>query len=235
MESLVKILFLLTSALFYDRSFIPPTLRPSLEEQRRAVMNAQRNISWYERLIGLPILPLWVRITYWAFMITELFSIFGQAYINVLPGGLGERHVAGGLTTSFLFGTSLIITGAIIRFFCFRELGRQFTFAVCLRDDHILVTSGPYAVVRHPSYTGGNMTFLGATLVVLSDGSWWLGGGYTTAWGRFLTFNFAGSLILYVPAFLRGAKEDAYLRKWFGRDWERFAHNVPYRYIPGIC
>jgi protein-S-isoprenylcysteine O-methyltransferase Ste14 len=34
---------------------------------------------------------------------------------------------------------------------------------------------------------------------------------------------------------MRGAKEDVYLKAQFGEQWERFAKQVPYRYIPGIC
>ncbi|KAJ6504043.1 hypothetical protein DFH09DRAFT_849134, partial [Mycena vulgaris] len=100
-------------------------------------------------------------------------------------------------------GAALIVTGATIRFRCFRELGRYFTFALSLRDNHALITSGPF--------TGGNTTVLGAALILRSDGSWWAGGGYTTAWGLFLGPNLIVSPLLIVCGFLRGVKECMYL------------------------
>lgn len=35
-------------------------------------------------------------------------------------------------------------------------------------------------------------------------------------------------------ALLRGAKEDMYLRREFGEEWERWAKDVPYQYIPFV-
>ncbi|KAJ7133308.1 hypothetical protein C8R44DRAFT_899693 [Mycena epipterygia] len=138
------------------------------------------------------------------------------------------------ITPTFLLGTSLIAAGAIIRFRCFREMGRHFTFSLSLRDGHTLITTGPYAVVRHPSYTGGNMKVLGTVLTLMCDGSWWFGGGHAMLWGRFLAVNCIASSILLVRAYLRGTKEDAYLKKAFGEQWVQFAKIVPYMYIPGV-
>lgn len=54
----------------------------------------------------------------------------------------------------FVFGTFFTALGGFIRYFCYRELGRLFTFELSLRADHKLVTTGPYSVVRHPGYLG---------------------------------------------------------------------------------
>jgi protein-S-isoprenylcysteine O-methyltransferase Ste14 len=79
------------------------------------------------------------------------------------------------------------------------------------------------------------MTLLGAALIHMWEGSWWFGGGYATAWGLILAFHLIVSSGLIANGFMRGAKEDVYLKAQFGEQWERFAKQVPYRYIPGIC
>ncbi|KAJ7433799.1 hypothetical protein FB451DRAFT_1419395 [Mycena latifolia] len=224
MAAFAKLAFLLVGALFYDRSFVPPTPPPSVAEQVRT----ERKIGWYEALIGRPVLPYWIRTVHWAFTLTEAATILVVAED---PISISVPR----LSLALLVGTSLIVVGASIRLRCFRELGRHFTFAMSVRDHHALITTGPYAVVRHPSYTGGNMTLVGAVLSLLTPKSWWWDGGRTTPWGVFLTANFSICAALFMYAFLRGAKEDRYLAKTFGEKWECYARDVPYRYIPGLC
>ncbi|KAJ7018953.1 hypothetical protein C8F04DRAFT_976310 [Mycena alexandri] len=233
MASFAKLPFLLATALFYNHSLIPPTLPPSTDEQKRT--NGLPTISWYERVI-IPIIPM----TYWAFVMTEAAVLLGATWDTNFPTNFvakftGNHDSVGRITVPFMFGAGLIVAGAMIRFWCFREMGRHFTFALSLRDGHKLITTGPYAVVRHPSYTGGNMTIVGAALTLMQDGSWWFGGGYRTAWGLFLAANFIVSSLLIVRGFLRGSAEDAYLKDSFKEEWQAFADQVPYRYIPSVC
>lgn len=50
---------------------------------------------------------------------------------------------------TFFVGTGLIITGALIRAWCFSALGSLFTFETgIVEENHRLVVSGPYAYVR---------------------------------------------------------------------------------------
>jgi protein-S-isoprenylcysteine O-methyltransferase len=42
-----------------------------------------------------------------------------------------------------------------------RTLGRFFTVDVAIREGHELIQSGPYSLVRHPSYTGLFAMFVG--------------------------------------------------------------------------
>ncbi len=58
-------------------------------------------------------------------------------------------------------GLSVIVLGMLIRFFSIRSLGRFFTVDVTIRKDHKLKTDGIYQVVRHPSYTGSLLSFIG--------------------------------------------------------------------------
>jgi protein-S-isoprenylcysteine O-methyltransferase Ste14 len=50
-----------------------------------------------------------------------------------------------------------------------RHIGRNWSATVTLKQDHELVTSGPYAFVRHPIYTGLLFGFLGSAFAL---GQW---------------------------------------------------------------
>jgi protein-S-isoprenylcysteine O-methyltransferase Ste14 len=50
-------------------------------------------------------------------------------------------------------------------------LGRFFSLTVRVAEDHRVVEKGPYRLVRHPSYTGVLITFIGLGLAVQSWGA----------------------------------------------------------------
>ncbi|TFK45833.1 hypothetical protein OE88DRAFT_1084925 [Heliocybe sulcata] len=125
-----------------------------------------------------------------------------------------------------------------IRLRCFHELGNLFTFQLSIRREHKLITSGPYAYVRHPSYTAGLATVAGIFTNLLGPGSWLRECGW-------LQTN-VGSVIMGIPAIFmalsvsvlvwRAVAEDAQLRQEFGEQWDEWARRVPYRLmIRGAC
>ncbi|CAO1616587.1 unnamed protein product [Sympodiomycopsis kandeliae] len=54
----------------------------------------------------------------------------------------------------FWFSNTFILLGAGLRLYCFKVLGKYFTFALAVQDDQKVIKKGPYSLVRHPSYTG---------------------------------------------------------------------------------
>ncbi|KAF8185188.1 hypothetical protein BJ912DRAFT_490929 [Pholiota molesta] len=66
------------------------------------------------------------------------------------------------LTWPFLVAWLCCISGTCIRQRCYQLLGESFTFEISLRRDHTLITSGPYAFVRHASYSSGALGMFGA-------------------------------------------------------------------------
>ena len=69
----------------------------------------------------------------------------------------------------FVVGVLMIFLGSVLRRYCWRTLGEYFTGDVRVRPDQPVIRSGPYRLVRHPSYTAGMMMFIGIGLAL---GSW---------------------------------------------------------------
>lgn len=64
------------------------------------------------------------------------------------------------------FGSGLVflLLGSLLRRHCFKTLGRHFTGNVKVSSDQPVIQEGAYRWVRHPSYTGGMLMFLGTGL-----------------------------------------------------------------------
>jgi protein-S-isoprenylcysteine O-methyltransferase Ste14 len=60
---------------------------------------------------------------------------------------------------------TVIVSGLTIRWSSILTLGRLFTVDVAIRHDHALVQHGLYRLVRHPSYSGLLLAFVGTGLV----------------------------------------------------------------------
>jgi protein-S-isoprenylcysteine O-methyltransferase Ste14 len=58
-------------------------------------------------------------------------------------------------------GFVVLALGLALRAWAAHELGRFFRFTVVVQADHRVVDTGPYRLVRHPSYTGLLMIELG--------------------------------------------------------------------------
>jgi protein-S-isoprenylcysteine O-methyltransferase Ste14 len=88
---------------------------------------------------------------------------FPLAWVHAL------RVPAGLAPLVFGIGVATIIAGSLLRRHCFRLLGASFTGDVRARPDQPIVTTGAYALLRHPSYTAGILLNVGMGLAL---GSW---------------------------------------------------------------
>lgn len=140
------------------------------------------------------------------------------------------------LTTPFVVGALLAGAGSFVRYQCYLTLGRHFTYQLAFRPDHTLVTAGPYAWVRHPSYAAFVLAFAGMCACWFGRGSWLVECGVLdTALGRAVTgVALVGGLGLDYVCLSRPAKEDEGMRRKFGQEWEEWAERVPYRLIPYV-
>ena len=140
------------------------------------------------------------------------------------------------MSNAAAIGLALMVLGSSIRLMTYRHLGRFFRFEASIQKDHELIVSGPYSVVRHPSYTGGILISCGLFPWHLSKGSWIMeSGSWNTALGKLLVGVYFSIIFLIVSfALARTSKEDMALRNWFGKKWEDWAKRVPYSIFPGI-
>lgn len=63
-------------------------------------------------------------------------------------------------------GVALFALGLGLRWWAIITLGRFFTVDVVIEKDHEVVESGPFRSVRHPSYTGVLLAFVGFALTL---------------------------------------------------------------------
>lgn len=63
-------------------------------------------------------------------------------------------------------GAALFVFGLILRWYSIIHLGRFFTVNVAIAADHQLVETGPYRFIRHPSYTGALLAFIGFAMAM---------------------------------------------------------------------
>jgi len=63
-------------------------------------------------------------------------------------------------------GVVLFVAGLFLRWWAIVTLGRFFTVDVTIEKDHELVERGPFRMVRHPSYTGVLLAFVGFALTL---------------------------------------------------------------------
>jgi len=58
-------------------------------------------------------------------------------------------------------GFLVFVGGVLLRWYSIFYLGRFFTVDVAIAADHQVIDTGPYRYIRHPSYAGALLAFLG--------------------------------------------------------------------------
>jgi len=66
----------------------------------------------------------------------------------------------------YVLGMTLFAGGIVLRWYSIFYLGRFFTVDVSIAREHKIIDTGPYRFIRHPSYTGALIAFLGFGLFV---------------------------------------------------------------------
>lgn len=105
---------------------------------------------------------------------------------------------------SFFIGLLICLFGSFLRLRAKLELGEFFTYQIGVCKDQKLIQTGVYTNIRHPSYLGLCMLFLGSGVMHFS---------------AILLLTFV-QMCVSVP--IRVAKEEAMLADKFGADFERY-------------
>lgn len=142
--------------------------------------------------------------------ITILASITAGGFIaSMVPEAAMAHRRAWALA-----GMVLIVAGLVIRWVAILTLKESFTVNVAIAPEQRILERGIYRLVRHPSYTGSLISFLG---LGLSFGNW-------------LT-----ALVIFIPitlAFLYRVRiEEAALRAAFGDEYAAYASRTR-RFLP---
>ncbi|KAG1840283.1 hypothetical protein DFJ58DRAFT_667220 [Suillus subalutaceus] len=234
MASLLKVPLILLSAIAQQISFTAPNVPPSTE-----IIHQTFN----EWVLSRHIVYGAIRQTiYWAFSLAEIATIASHATdsLSVIQSitqyAVGHRICDTPITFPFVLGTSLAVTGGLVRWWCFRTLGCFFTFQLSIRKGHSIVTTGPYAVIRHPSYTAGIIQIIGMVILHGSPTSWLRHSGILDVPGLKLVAVawLAQMTILMINTVCRVSQEDEVLKSAFGDEWEKWAKVVRYRLVPGV-
>jgi protein-S-isoprenylcysteine O-methyltransferase Ste14 len=98
-------------------------------------------------------------------------------------GPLGWRFLPAPSAASFT-GLALTVCGAALALSARIFLGRNWSAVVTIKQDHEIIRRGPYALIRHPMYSGFLLAMLGTALALgevrgllaigLAFLGWWL-------------------------------------------------------------
>ena len=109
-----------------------------------------------------------------------------------------------------VFAVALVIFSIWLAISAISELGKQWSFAARLIEDHKLVTSGVYRIVRNPIYTA----MFGMLLATGIAFSHWI-------------VLIVAAVIFLIGARIRIKAEENLLRGMFLSEYDRFAARVP--------
>jgi protein-S-isoprenylcysteine O-methyltransferase len=85
-------------------------------------------------------------------------SITIASFAGSFVKGYSPTRIGAG---SLWIGLAFVVIGIIVRGIAIATLWRYFTYAVSIREGHELVDRGLYRFIRHPSYTGILLAFIG--------------------------------------------------------------------------
>ena len=143
-----------------------------------------------------------------AMVVAQLAAVLDFGYRNPAPPSLASQVT--------LVGVSVIVAGLVLRLWSIRTLGRFFTSTVSVQLGQTVVSTGPYRVLRHPSYTGAIIVSIGVTIVLASP----LGAGII--------------LLVVLPAYLyRISVEEKTLVRELGNAYDAYCERT-WRLIPWV-
>jgi protein-S-isoprenylcysteine O-methyltransferase Ste14 len=158
------------------------------------------------RTVGLA--GSWLR-SWWFYLAYTLFFL-GIAYLGWKP--LPLTFSPSMQTMMVSVGALLYYPGMFLLLWARLTLGKNYFvstgFGAQLFKDHQLITSGPYAIVRHPMYLGLILAALGSLLIYVT---------WTTVY-----------FACFAPLmFVRARREEAALSAEFGELWQEYCRQVP--------
>jgi protein-S-isoprenylcysteine O-methyltransferase Ste14 len=88
--------------------------------------------------------------------------------LRLVQPGLQLRQYIPETPLFALIGLALVLAGVSFAIWARVAIGTNWSGIVTIKEDHVLITKGPYAYVRHPIYTGILLGLLGTGIVFRS-------------------------------------------------------------------
>ncbi len=123
--------------------------------------------------------------------------IFGAEYI-FFPGTFSWAYSLHFPTWLRYFGVVLLIAGISLLRLAHHHLGKSFHSLVVLKEDQVLVESGPYRFIRHPIYSAYFMNYIGGGLLA---SNWVLAVVPVVFFGLFIALRIDGEEKIMVEKF----------------------------------
>lgn len=117
--------------------------------------------------------------------------------------------------TCYNIGIALTVAGIAFAVWARVHLGRNWSRSVTVKQDHELITSGPYRFVRHPIYTGLIIGFIGVVVAI----------GEVRA--------VIGFAMIFFALWLKLRMEEAWMREQFGDSYTDYSRRTA-ALLPGI-
>ena len=142
--------------------------RDGEEIANRGFIHAYNRIMTHQAILAL-VSAIWVGLEIVVSIVTRGTSREDRGSYRVLWTLLITGTVAGSMVKSLLrmppelfwVGIALIAIGIVIRATAILTLRRYFTVRVTIQDSHDLIERGLYRWIRHPSYAGALVSFVG--------------------------------------------------------------------------
>jgi protein-S-isoprenylcysteine O-methyltransferase Ste14 len=133
---------------------------------------------------------------------------------TIAGGGILFRRFMPQTLASYWTGTLLLALGLAFSVWARVYLGRNWSATVTVKEDHELIRGGPYALVRHPIYSGLLLAFIGSAIA-------------RAEWRGVLAV-----LIVLVALWRKLRLEERYMSETFGDEYRRYrartAALIPY-------
>jgi protein-S-isoprenylcysteine O-methyltransferase Ste14 len=126
-----------------------------------------------------------------------------------LPSAVFATRILPRTLATYWVGVAFVFMGLAFAVWARRHIGSNWSGTVTVKENHVLVRTGPYAWVRHPIYTGLLAAILGCAIAR---------GELRGVWAVALcTFGFVSKLRI----------EERWMRQVFGAEYERYSAAVP--------
>jgi len=136
-----------------------------------------------------------------------LLAIFLMTY-NRIPIPWLYRQFYAQSFLAFWVGAGITIAGMAFAVWARMHIGRNWSRSVTLKEDHELITSGPYRLVRHPIYTG-ILTGLAGSAIALAQ-----------------VRGVIGFAMIAILMWLKLSREERFMREQFGERYNAYAQRV---------